>query len=312
MVQTLRFTIVLFGHLIRSNTAAAVSRSITPPSQPLPKVFDKLQDPHGRYKEMKEANDALRIIVQNLNGEIDALHFQNTALAVLSRDQNQEIHGFQFEMQRLNQDVHSLTSENHSLIASNQRLVDQITTMNQDIDTIHESLRSEQESHQKLKEIHHQMLVIGVIIIGLTLLVLIIVIVFVCRIKGRHKGAKEQDMSHMTVFARSQGIPDVLMDYRPRSRTIEELHHKFGMNDIDKVTAKEGADLVRIGRPLETEGAERKLSEQLLGIDPIICDKNGERKPTNTFDLATGREGEEGAVQLETMIKDSAIVTVDK
>ena len=81
---------------------------------------------------------------------------------------------------------------------------------------------------------------------------------------------------------------------RPRSHTLEGLHHKFGMNAIDKVTPKEGADLVRIARPLETAGAERRLSEELFGIDPIISDGNGGTKQTNVTLSGISTEGEEG------------------
>ena len=84
-------------------------------------------------------------------------------------------------------------------------------------------------------------------------------------------------------------------DYRPRSHSLDELHHKFGMNEIVNVTAKEGADLVRIARPLETAGEERKLSEELLGIKPIISDGTGGTKRSTTNPSTTGTKGEEGA-----------------
>ena len=92
-----------------------------------------------------------------------------------------------------------------------------------------------------------------------------------------------------------QNVSGEIGEYRPRSRTIDELHHKFGMNEIDKVTSKENADLVRIARPLETAGAERRLSEELFGIHPIISDGNGGTKQTNESPPETRTEGEEGA-----------------
>ena len=80
-----------------------------------------------------------------------------------------------------------------------------------------------------------------------------------------------------------QQIPGIASDYRQNSRTIEELHYKFGMNEIEKVTAKDGCDLVRIARPLETAGAERKLSEELFGFEPIISDAAEGRQETFHF-----------------------------
>lgn len=51
--------------------------------------------------------------------------------------------------------------------------------------------------------------------------------------------------------------------------SIDEAHEQceqFGINDICKVTPKEGGDSVRIARPLETAAGKRQLSEELLGI----------------------------------------------
>ena len=42
------------------------------------------------------------------------------------------------------------------------------------------------------------------------------------------------------------------------------------MKEILDVTPGRGQDLVRIARPLETAGADRKLSEELMDIQPII------------------------------------------
>ena len=149
------------------------------------------------------------------------------------------------------------------------------------------SLKDEKEAHQSLKETHHQTVVIGALIIGLAFAVLVMVIAFACRMRGGRNAAAEAGRN-------SVDIPSVLIDYRPRSMTIDELHHKFGMNEIDKVTAKEGGDLVKIARPLETVGAERKLSEELFGITPIISDGNGGTKQTNDTDSQTRSEGEQG------------------
>ena len=65
------------------------------------------------------------------------------------------------------------------------------------------------------------------------------------------------------------------------------------MNEIDKVTAKEGGDLVRIARLLETVGAERKLNAELFGIEPIISDGTEGRKETGDTPLETETEGED-------------------
>ena len=65
------------------------------------------------------------------------------------------------------------------------------------------------------------------------------------------------------------------------------------MNEIDTLTAKDGSDLVRIARPLETAAAERKLSEELSGFEAIISDAAEERHETRDIPSQTGTVGEE-------------------
>lgn len=90
-------------------------------------------------------------------------------------------------------------------------------------------------------------------------------------------------------------IAAVLGDRRRRSQAAEGLDDHFEMNEISKITAKEGSDLVRIARPLETEGAERKVSEELLGIEPIISDGNGQVRHRNRTVSNAESVGEESA-----------------
>ena len=75
---------------------------------------------------------------------------------------------------------------------------------------------------------------------------------------------------------------------------MEGLFGQCGSNEIYKVTAKEDGNLVRFARPLETARAERKLSEELFGIEPIISDGNGKTTRTNSTPSKTGSVGEEG------------------
>ena len=120
-------------------------------------------------------------------------------------------------------------------------------------------------------------------------MVLMIIGLFCClRRRRTTRGSNREGIVPME----QSDIPGVIRDYRPRSHSLDELHYQFGMNEIDKVTAKEGGDLVRIARPLETAGAERKLSEELFGIEPIIPDDNGQIKQTNETPWETEGEGE--------------------
>lgn len=58
------------------------------------------------------------------------------------------------------------------------------------------------------------------------------------------------------------------------------VRDQFGMKEVFDVTAREGTDLVRIARPLETAGAERRLSEELMDIQPIIAGQEGAQSTT--------------------------------
>ena len=70
------------------------------------------------------------------------------------------------------------------------------------------------------------------------------------------------------------------------------------------MTAKEGGNLVRITRPLETARAERRPSEELFGIEPIIPDGNGGTIRTNGTASKTGSVGEEGISKGKIIVKE--------
>ena len=147
---------------------------------------------------------------------------------------------------------------------------------------------------RKEHEERTQMLVICSVVGSVIMLLLVLLAVFWCKRQRRNSNESE---GHDIIPRGHHQIAAVLRDYRsrPRTRSIEDVHYQFGMNEIDKVTVNEGGDLVRIPRPLETVGSARKLSEELFGIEPIISDGNGGTKQSNTNPSRTGTEGEEGA-----------------
>ena len=67
------------------------------------------------------------------------------------------------------------------------------------------------------------------------------------------------------------------------------VRDQFGMKEVFDVTPREGMNLVRIARPLETAGADRKLSEELLDIQPIFRAREGlqDAVPTDTMSRGT-------------------------
>lgn len=179
-----------------------------------------------------------------------------------------------------------------AMIEENERLKQEMETLNSVTKRLNGSLRTEQEAHESLKETHQQVLVIGCAFVSLLVVFMVIIGVFFRNRIKRNIDKSENDGSEAV---KQYHIAAVLGDHRRKSQAVEGLDDHFGMNEISKVTAKEGSDLVRIARPLETEGAERKLSEELLGIVPIISDGNGQARQRNRTVSNTESVGEESA-----------------
>ena len=192
-----------------------------------------------------------------------------------------ELHGKYKEMK----------DENEKLIASNQKLeknVDQKNAENQgrtvendklrlDTERVNESLRTEQEAHESLKENHQQMMMIGGAVgLGLVFVIVVLVVV-ICCMRRRKKDCSIRDLEAVVpkVQQRNDRRTPIL---RSRSQTLQ-----FGMNEIFKVTPRNEGDLVKIARPLETASGERRLSEELFGIKPIISNHNEPRKNGTAF-----------------------------
>ena len=91
------------------------------------------------------------------------------------------------------------------------------------------------------------------------------------------KDARDVDLKYISnekqTYLGNEVIPAKLRNNRPPI-LVDECE-KFGLHEIYDVTAGEGGDLVRIARPLETAGAARKLSEELLNIQSIYQDQEG-------------------------------------
>ena len=139
-----------------------------------------------------------------------------------------------------------------------------------------------------------QMILIGGIIGVILAVIVIILIAKNCRMKRKHSEdlekvrrvhIKRMQIEHLKVPV----LPSV-HDRRLGRNEHPEVRDQFGMNEVFDVTAGEGKDLVRIARPLVTEGAERKLSEELWNIQPIIQRKEG-GPGTVTDDLTPGTVG---------------------
>ena len=141
----------------------------------------------------------------------------------------------------------------------------------------------------------HRTIVIVCTVTGASWVVLLGVVWLVFR-KWKAKLVEENE-KRVDSHAEIKVIPGKLRNNRPA--ILVDEGDKFGLNEIDDVTAGEGADLVNIARPLETAGgqdsiisvmgAERKLSEELLDIQPICQDQEG-RKGSELHGRSTGDE----------------------
>ena len=159
--------------------------------------------------------------------------------------------------------------------------------INQSVEDLQSELAIQQMNHKTEIDqirIEHQQALNQIIVIACTctgglgiILVIIVCLVLRCKAKKKRRNQNvhcetavegvEVYVDHTVSRGKVQSRPPILVD----------KCNKYGMNEIDDVTAGEGADLVRIARPLETAGASRKLSEALLNIQPIYQDQEGQR-----------------------------------
>ena len=172
--------------------------------------------------------------LQSLHGRCSGMKDENQRLITENRDLTNKVAEREVENQRVNGESQTMKSENQRLIASNQRLKEQneeIIPENQRLSEEVDNLRSKEEENGSLKESHYQ-LVIGSIG-GFGFVVLLILIVLIWCMKKRNICCFHGEDTVIAPVGEPEH-PEILWDYRPRSRTIDELHHKFGMNEIEK------------------------------------------------------------------------------
>ena len=186
-----------------------------------------------------------------------------------------------------------ITVERDNFVSEYQRLAREVATR--------------KDSIQELEEEHWVSIVKWSSIVG-AVTCIVTVLVMCSGFRYYYSNQKKQwEIQRLQELLRVNNEHQKVMDRshrRPRSHSLDELHHKLGMNEIDTLTAKEAGNLVRIARPLETVGAERKLSEELPGIEPIICNGNEGRKETDGTapNTETKGEGKEGNYSLQSRI----------
>ena len=125
-----------------------------------------------------------------------------------------------------------------------------------------------------------------------------ILMVFVITSIGIYYKMKKRDSDEMQRLLKvDEEMPVVRNPHADRLGVNEhpEVRDQFGMNEVFDVTPDEGKDLVRIARPLETAAGERKLSEELMNIQPIRYGRQQEGGTTSQASndgQATSTEGE--------------------
>ena len=216
--------------------------------------------------EMKEDNDALK-------SDVGALKVELEESEIRRRSDTKEIE--------------RLRMENQDLRNQHQREIDQITIDHQDA--------------------LNRIIVIGCTCTGGLGIMLLCVVWLIFRWKKKTKsrtqsGYLENPSTMVGVQVEDEVIPGQSQYNRPP--VFFDEGEKFGMNDINGVTPKAGADLVRIARPLETARTSRILSEALMDIQPIVRDEEGKRCSTvNTTSPGEAIRGSEGQDPLMTELK---------
>ncbi len=118
----------------------------------------------------------------------------------------------------------------------------------------------------------------------LSVVIVIILIVSMCRMKKNHKvdlkKVRRDQVKRMWFEDKKVAAVPSVHAHRLGRNVHPEVRDKFGMNEIFEVTAGEGMDLAKMARPLATKGfgIGGQLGEDLIGTQSTVRVKDGELK----------------------------------
>ena len=176
--------------------------------------------------------------------------------------------------------------ENNNLKEKNNQLISELSEVREQTSQLVE----DSNNHRKNTVI----LLCG----GGAVLVLVVILCAVSHYRARSISSRKMEKvirnQETTILKANEPLPVIPRVHAKRLRVNQHpaVRDQFGIKEIFDVTAGEGKDLVRIARPLETAGAERKLSEELMNIQPIIADREGAHSTTTNYSRKQTHDGE--------------------
>ena len=158
-----------------------------------------------------------------------------------------------------------------------RQLNEKYATMEAEIKKLKKELEDATDAEEDAKDAEKYWKVIGIVCVSTGGLALVFGVVFLGRCKWRGSTMMTDEEQYIPSDGQMYAVNVVASGKLKNNRPpilVDECE-KFGLNEIYDVTAGEGGDLVQIARSLETAGDERKLSEELLNIQPIYKDEEG-------------------------------------
>ena len=213
--------------------------------------------------------------------EMSCLEWMNDELEAVKRNLGEELKQKTSEIDRMEQQIQGLQEEkvrDDAAHEESEKEHDQVT------ERLTAQLEELKEQISQLTERERKQSNETMIILCSAGAVLAVVLIFcaVSHYKVRSAASRKmrkalRDQREKTLKA-NEPLP-LMPSHADRLGVHEHpaVRDQFGMKEVFSMTAGEGKDLVRIARPLETAGAERNLSEELMNIQPIIADSEGVR-----------------------------------
>ena len=223
----------------------------------------------AKITERQSEVDVLRITLRQLTKE--NADYQQSQAAV-----EREIQNLKEEVieQQMRQSDELSDQENSNLKEKNDQLISELAKVREQMSQLTED--SNNEKHNT----------VILLCSGGTVLVVVLILCAAFHYRTRSVASRKMEIALRNQGARmlkaNEPLPEIPSVHANRLGVNEHpaVRDRFGMEEVFDVTAGEGQDLVRIARPLETAGAERKLSEELMDIQPIIAGREGAQSIT--------------------------------
>ena len=209
---------------------------------------------------MKDAERNNIGIISELQSEIEGLRNSLQSVEADKEELEEQVKLQMSEINRMEQQIEDFQEEKLRADAKNeesQRDIDQLTLQ-----------LTERENN-------HKIIIVMILCSACAVLMVALMLCGGYHYKSRSAASRKLEKAlgnQRTMLLKANEPMPLMPSHADRLGVKEhpEVRDQFGMKEVFDVTAGEGKDLVRIARPLETAEAERKLSEELMNIQPIV------------------------------------------